>query len=120
MNNKIIIAVICILIACAISFLFCSKNHEPYFIIPKTEANLACNLGGRTCNLHNGEPGLCDSVTRKCVAIPDWEINHVRNTSPPVGELSWECQWHDICVRSDGNMGVCMSGWCYDSSSEAK
>lgn len=124
MKYKTVTIVVFIVLILIISYCLCSNSSnskfESYFVVPREEANLTCNLGGRKCNLQNGEPGLCNTVTRKCVELAEWENDHIRSTSPPVGEFSWDCQWRDICVRSTGDMGVCMSGWCYDSSSEAK
>lgn len=98
------------------------NKHEPYTVLPRIEPNLTCNLGGRTCTHESGQPGLCDSVTSNCVALPDWELYKVQTTSPPVGEFSRDCQRTNmpVCARSDMSMGVCMSGWCYPNSSDVR
>jgi hypothetical protein len=98
------------------------KPQESYAVTPRVEPSLACNLGGRTCTQENGHPGLCDSVTSNCVALPDWELYKIQTTSPPVGEFSWDCQRTNkvTCARSDMTMGVCMSGWCYPNSSDVR
>jgi hypothetical protein len=116
------VVVIIVILAIYLTFANPSnKNHtEHYAVLPRVEPSLACNLGARTCLQSNSQPGLCDSVTSKCVALSDWEMYKVQTTSPPVGEFSWDCQrtnW-PICARSDMTMGVCMSGWCYPNSSD--
>jgi hypothetical protein len=91
-----------------------------------SEPSLTCQLARGTkmnrCTLTTGRAGRCSSINSECVEIPyiDLPVRDNYHAKIPIGEVSPDCAYRNICARSDGEFGVCMSGWCYPSAYDVR